>query len=48
MTIDIERRNFVQGAGLLAGAAAITALGASSANAQNATSPSSASQTDDV
>ena len=40
MTIDIERRNFVQGAGLLAGAAAITALGASSANAQNAT-PSS-------
>jgi Fe-Mn family superoxide dismutase len=37
MTTDIERRNFVQGVGLLAGAAAITALGASSANAQNAT-----------
>jgi Fe-Mn family superoxide dismutase len=40
MTIDIERRNLMQGVGLLAGAAAITALGASSANAQNAT-PSS-------
>ena len=37
MTIDIERRNLMQGVGLLAGAAAITALGASSANAQNAT-----------